>query len=103
MRQSVPALAAKSKSSSAGTNDGLAKADAAVVQMPDGDNKTKAMQEMTAAKSSMTQQDTAGCAAHMSAAMKMTAMKPKRCNESIISRRAAALRRAFFLVLNARS
>jgi hypothetical protein len=72
-----PALAAKSKSSTC-TNDGMAKADAAVMQMPDGDNKTKAMQEMTAAKSSMTQQDMAGCATHMSAAMKMTAMKPKK-------------------------
>jgi len=72
-----PALAAKSKSSAC-TNDGMAKADAAVMQMPDGDNKTKAMQEMTAAKSSMSQQDMAGCATHMSAAMKMTAMKPKK-------------------------
>ena len=33
---------------------------------------------MTAAKSSMSQNDMAGCSMHMSKAMKMTAMKPKK-------------------------
>jgi hypothetical protein len=73
----TPALAAKSKSSAC-TNDGLARADATVMQMPDGEGKTRAMQEMTAAKSSMTQQDMSGCATHMNAAIKMTIMKPKK-------------------------
>ena len=73
----TPALAASSKSSAC-TNDGVAKADAAVMQMPEGDNKTKAMQEMTSAKASMSQQDMAGCANHVSAAMKMTTKKAKK-------------------------
>jgi phosphopantothenate synthetase len=60
------------------SDDGIAKADAAVMKMPDGDNKTAAMQEMTSAKSSMTQKDLAGCATHMSKAMKMTTMKAKK-------------------------
>jgi hypothetical protein len=102
MRQSVPALAAKSKSSSACTNDGLAKADAAVVQMPDGDNKTKAMQEMTAAKSSMTQQDMAGCAPHERRYEDVGDEAEEDVTKASYPRRAAALRRAF-LVLNARS
>jgi hypothetical protein len=72
----APALA---KSKSAGCSaDAMAKADAAVMKMPDGDNKTATMQEMTAAKSSMSQNDMQGCAMHMSKAMKMTAMKPKK-------------------------
>ena len=50
-----PVQAAKPNSAAAVcTNDGIAKADAAVMAMPEGDNKTKAMQEMTSAKSSMT-------------------------------------------------
>ena len=74
-----PVQAAKPNSAAAVcTNDGIAKADAAVMAMPEGDNKTKAMQEMTSAKSSMTQQDAKGCASHMNAAMKMTKMKPKK-------------------------
>jgi hypothetical protein len=60
------------------TDAGIAKADAAVMKMPEGDNKTGAMQEMTSAKSSMSQKDMAGCSMHMSKAMKMTAMKPKK-------------------------
>ena len=72
----APALA-KSKSAACSA-DGMAKADAAVMKMPDGDNKTAAMQEMTSAKSSMSQNDMPGCATHMSKAMKMTAMKPKK-------------------------
>ena len=69
--------AAKSKTSGC-TDDGIAKADAAVMKMPDGANKTAAMQEMTSAKSSMSQKDMAGCSMHMSKAIKMTAMKPKK-------------------------
>lgn len=72
----APALA-KPKAAACST-DGMAKADAAVMKMPDGDNKTSAMQEMTSAKSSMSQSDMAGCAMHMRKAMKMTAMKPKK-------------------------
>jgi hypothetical protein len=71
-----PALA-KSKASAC-TDDGLAKADAAVMKMPDGENKTTAMQEMTSAKSSMSQKDMAGCSSHMKKAMTMTTMKPKK-------------------------
>jgi phosphopantothenate synthetase len=69
--------AAKSKPGAC-SDDGIAKADAAVMKMPDGDNKTAAMQEMTSAKASMTQKDLAGCATHMSKAMKMRAMKGKK-------------------------
>jgi hypothetical protein len=68
---------AKSKMANC-TDDGLAKADAAVMKMADGENKTMAMQEMTSAKSSMSQKDMAGCSSHMSKAMKMTTMKPKK-------------------------
>jgi hypothetical protein len=60
------------------SDDGIAKADAAVMKMPDGDNKTAAMQEMTSAKSSMSQKDMAGCATHMGKAMKMTTMKGRK-------------------------
>jgi anti-sigma-K factor RskA len=68
---------AKSKTATC-TDDGLAKADAAVMKMADGENKTMAMQELTSAKSSMSQKDMAGCSSHMSKAMKMTTMKPKK-------------------------
>ena len=75
----LTAAPAFAKSKPAGcTDDGIAKADAAVMKMPDGDNKTAAMQEMTSAKSSMSQKDMAGCAMHLSKAMKMTAGKPKK-------------------------
>ena len=70
-----PALA-QSKTSGC-TDDGIAQADAAVMKMPEGENKTKAMQEMTSAKSSMSQKDMAGCFSHMRTAIKMTTMKPK--------------------------
>jgi hypothetical protein len=68
---------AKSKAANC-TDDGLAKADAAVMKMADGENKTMAMQEMTSAKSSMSQKDMAGCSMHMKKAMKTAAMKPKK-------------------------
>jgi hypothetical protein len=72
----MTAAPASAKSKTAGcSDDGIAKADASVMKMPDGDNKTMAMQEMTSAKSSMSQRDMAGCSMHMRKAMKMTAMK----------------------------
>jgi hypothetical protein len=75
----LTAAPAFAKSKTAGCSDeGIARADAAVGKMPDGDNKTTAMQEMTAAKSSMSQKDMAGCSMHMSKAMKLTAMKTRK-------------------------
>ncbi|MEA2941202.1 MAG: hypothetical protein QOD09_1731 [Bradyrhizobium sp.] len=73
----VPASAAKPKMAGC-TDAGIAKTDAAVMKMPDGENKTMAMQEMTSAKSSMSQKDMAGCSMHMGKAMKMTTMKAKK-------------------------
>jgi hypothetical protein len=70
-------VSAKSKAGNC-SDDGIAKADAAVMKMADGENKTMAMQEMTSAKSSMSQKDMAGCSTHINKAMKMTAMKPKK-------------------------
>jgi hypothetical protein len=75
----MSAVPASAKSKMAGcTEAGMAKADDMTMKMPDGENKTMAMQEMTAAKSSMSQQDMAGCSMHMSKAMKMTSMKPRK-------------------------
>jgi hypothetical protein len=48
-----------------------------MMKMPKGENKTMAMQEMTA-KSSMSQQALACCSMHMNKAMQMTSMKPKK-------------------------
>ena len=72
----APALA-KSKMTSC-SEASMTKADGIMMKMPEGENKTMAMQEMTAAKSSMSQQDMAGCSMHMNKAMKMTSMKPKK-------------------------
>ena len=72
----VPALAAKKAPGC--TQASIASADAKIAKMPDGESKTAAMQEMTSAKSSMTQQDMAGCSEHMAKAMKASAAKPKR-------------------------
>jgi hypothetical protein len=73
---SIPAFA---KPKAAGcTDDSIARADAAVMKMPDGDTRTAAMQEMTSAKSSMSQKDMAGCSMHVSKAMKMTAGKGRK-------------------------
>jgi hypothetical protein len=70
---------ASAKSKMSGCSEaGMAKAEGMMMKMPEGENKTMAMQEMTAAKSSMSQQDMAGCSMHMSKAMKMTSMKPKK-------------------------
>ncbi|WP_375415205.1 hypothetical protein [uncultured Bradyrhizobium sp.] len=69
--------AARSKTAAC-SDDGIAKADAAVMKMADGDTRTMAMQEMTSAKSSMSQKDMAGCSMHMSKAVKMTTMKAKK-------------------------
>jgi phosphopantothenate synthetase len=74
----LTASPAFAKSKTAGcSDDGIAKADAAVMKVPDGD-KTAAMQEMTSAKSSMSQKGLAGCSMHMSKAMKVTTMKTKK-------------------------
>jgi hypothetical protein len=52
------------------------KADAMLMKMPDGENKTMGMQEMTSAKSSMSQKDMGQD--HMNKAMKMGMMKSKK-------------------------
>jgi hypothetical protein len=72
----IPA-SAKPKASAC-SDESIAKADAAVMKLPDGDSKTAAMQEMTSAKSSMSQKDMAGCAMHVSKAMGMTKGKGKK-------------------------
>ena len=54
------------------------KADAMLMKMPDGENKMMGMQEMTSAKSSMSQKDMAGCKEHMNKAMEMGLMKSKK-------------------------
>ena len=54
------------------------KANAMLTKMPDGENKTMGMQEMTSAKSSMSQKDMAGCQDHLNKAMEMGVMKPKK-------------------------
>ena len=54
------------------------KADAMLMKMPDGENKMVGMQEMTSAKSSMSQKDMAGCKEHMNKAMEMGMMKSKK-------------------------
>ena len=60
------------------TQKNMDKADAMLTKMPDGENKMMGMQEMTSAKSSMSQKDMAGCQDHMNKAMKMGMMKPKK-------------------------
>ena len=60
------------------TDQNIAKADEMVMKMPDGPNKTAGMQEMTSAKSSMSQKDMAGCQSHMNKAMKMGSTKGKK-------------------------
>jgi hypothetical protein len=75
----MSAVPASAKSKMLGCSDtSMAKADGTIMKMPDGENKTMAMQEMTSAKSSMSQNDMAGCSMHMNKAMKMTSMKPKK-------------------------
>jgi hypothetical protein len=75
----VSAVPASAKSKMTSCSDAsMANADGVVTKMPDGENKTMAMQEMTSAKSSMSQKDMAGCSMHMNKAMKMTSMKPKK-------------------------
>jgi hypothetical protein len=51
---------------------------AMLMKMPEGENKTNGMQEMTSAKSSMSQKDMAGCQDHMNKAMKMGMMRSKK-------------------------
>jgi hypothetical protein len=75
----MAAVPASAKSKMMGCSEAsMAKADGMMMKMPDGENKTMAMQEMTAAKSSMSQQDMAGCSMHMNNAIKMGMMKPKK-------------------------
>jgi hypothetical protein len=75
----MAAVPASAKSKMMGCSEAsMAKADGMMMKMPDGENKTMAMQEMTSAKSSMSQKDMAGCSMHMNKAMKMTSMKPKK-------------------------
>ena len=75
----IAAVPASAKSKMMGCSDAsMAKADDMMMKMPDGENKTMAMQEMTTAKSSMSQKDMAGCSMHMNKAMKMSMMKPKK-------------------------
>ena len=71
----VPASAMKMASCNQKNMD---KTDAMLMKMPDGENKTNGMQEMTSAKSSMSQKDMAGCQDHMNKAMKMGMMKSKK-------------------------
>lgn len=75
----MAAAPASAKSKMMGCSDAsMGKADGMVMKMPDGESKTMAMQEMTSAKSSMSQKDMAGCSMHMNKAMKMGMMKPKK-------------------------
>ena len=75
----IAAVPASAKSKMMGCSDAsMAKADDMMMKMPDGENKTMAMQEMTTAKSSMSQKDMAGCSMHMNKAMKMSMMNPKK-------------------------
>jgi hypothetical protein len=72
MFAAVPASAMKMASCNQKNMD---KTDAMLM---DGENKTNGMQEMTSAKSSMSQKDMAGCQDHMNNAMKMGMMKSKK-------------------------
>ena len=75
----MAAIPASAKSKMRGCSDAsMAKVDEMTMKMPDGENKTMAMQEMTSAKSSMSQKDMAGCSMHMNKAMKMGMMKSKK-------------------------
>src|ERR1700712_215463 len=60
------------------TDQNIAKADEMVMKMPDGPNKTAGMQEMTSAKSSMSQKDMAGCQTHMNKAMRWDQRRARR-------------------------
>jgi hypothetical protein len=71
----APASAAKM---AACNQKNMDKADAMLMKMPDGADKTMGMQEMTSAKSSMSQQDMPGCQDHMSKAMKIGMTKSKK-------------------------
>ena len=75
MFAAVPASAMKIVSCNQKNMD---KTDAMLMKMPDGENKTNGMQEMTSAKSSMSQKDMARCQDHMNKAMKMGMMKSKK-------------------------
>ena len=59
------------------TEANMAKANDMMMTMPDGDNKTMGMKEMTMAQDSMGMKKMGECSIHMSKAMKMGMMKSK--------------------------
>ena len=59
------------------TEANMAKANDMMMKMPDGNNKTMGMKEMTMAQDSMGMKKMGDCSMHMSKAMKMGMMKSK--------------------------
>jgi hypothetical protein len=59
------------------TEASMTKANDMMMKMPDGDNKTMGMKEMTMAQDSMGMKKMGDCSMHMSKAMKMGMMKSK--------------------------
>ena len=59
------------------TEASMAKANDMMMKMPDGDNKTMGMKEMTMAQDSMGMKKMGDCSMHMSKAMRMGMMKSK--------------------------
>ena len=60
------------------TEANMAKANDMMMKMPDGDNKTMGMKEMTMAQDSMGMKKMGDCSMHMGKAMKMGMMKSKK-------------------------
>lgn len=67
---------AQAKPKAACSEGDIARVEASLAKMADGDNKTKAMQSTTAAKASLSQQDTAGCKRHLAEASKAMKARP---------------------------
>ena len=59
------------------TEANMTKANDMMMKMPDGENKTMGMKEMTMAQDSMSMKKMGDCSMHMSKAMKMGMMKSK--------------------------
>ena len=59
------------------TEANMAKMNDMMMKMPDGENKTMGMKEMTMAQDSMGMKKMGDCSMHMSKAMKMGMMKSK--------------------------
>jgi hypothetical protein len=59
------------------TEANMAKGNDMMMKMPDGENKTMGMKEMTMAQDSMGMKKMGDCSMHMSKAMKMGMMKSK--------------------------